>query len=51
MKFTNPTVIRGKVYVATSSGVAVYGLICPNATLHGGTPRGGASGPCLAGQI
>ena len=51
MKFTNPTVIRGKVYVATSSGVAVYGLICPNATLHGGTPRSGASGPCLAGQI
>ena len=51
MKFTNPTVIKGKVYVATSSGVAVYGLICPNAALHGGTPQSGTSGPCLAGQI
>jgi hypothetical protein len=30
-KFANPTVVNGKVYVATSSGaVAAYGLLCAN---------------------
>jgi hypothetical protein len=30
-KFVNPTVVNGKVYVATSSGaVVVYGLVCTN---------------------
>jgi hypothetical protein len=30
-KFVNPTVVNGKVYVATSSGaVVVYGLLCSN---------------------
>jgi hypothetical protein len=33
-KFVNPTVVNGKVYVATSSGaVVVYGLLCTNGVL------------------
>ena len=34
-KFVNPTVVNGKVYVATSSGaVVVYGSLCAKGAVH-----------------
>jgi hypothetical protein len=42
-KFANPTVVNGKVYVATSSGaVVVYGSLCPNGSQ---SPMPSCAGP------
>jgi len=56
-KFVNPTVVNGKVYVATSSGVVVvYGLLCTNgapSTAPACGPRcrpPAVAGRCVTGQ-
>ena len=55
-KFVNPTVVNGKVYVATSSGaVVVYGLLCsdsvpPAAACAPNCRATAAQRRCLTGQ-
>jgi hypothetical protein len=58
-KFLNPTVVNGKVYVATSSGaVVVYGSLCNNgvsSTVAACAPRcrlpAPMAGRCLTGEV